>query len=113
MNRLSRTLALAAVAAGLIVTRQAWPAAQTASLKGDFVKEWQSQKDTLVKIAGTVAVAFGTINIVGGFLVTDRMLEMFKSKPKPPAGERGDAAADHAGAPSGSRDGAAGKGEAP
>jgi NAD(P) transhydrogenase subunit alpha len=30
-----------------------------------------------------IAVAFGTINIVGGFLVTDRMLEMFKSKPKP------------------------------
>ena len=28
-----------------------------------------------------VAVAFGTINIVGGFLVTDRMLEMFKTKP--------------------------------
>ncbi len=32
-----------------------------------------------------IAVAFGTINIVGGFLVTDRMLEMFKSKPKPKA----------------------------
>ena len=32
-----------------------------------------------------IAVAFGTINVVGGFLVTDRMLEMFKSKPKPPA----------------------------
>jgi NAD(P) transhydrogenase subunit alpha len=35
-----------------------------------------------------IAVAFGTINIVGGFLVTDRMLEMFKRKPgeagKPP-----------------------------
>ncbi len=32
-----------------------------------------------------VAVAFGTINVIGGFLVTDRMLEMFKSKepPKP------------------------------
>ena len=30
-----------------------------------------------------IAVAFGTINVVGGFLVTDRMLEMFKSKPKP------------------------------
>ena len=28
-----------------------------------------------------VAVAFGTINIVGGFLVTDRMLAMFKTKP--------------------------------
>ena len=36
--------------------------------------------DTLTKIAGTVAVAFGTINIVGGFLVTDRMLEMFKGR---------------------------------
>jgi NAD(P) transhydrogenase subunit alpha len=30
-----------------------------------------------------VAVVFGTINVVGGFLVTDRMLEMFKSKPAP------------------------------
>ena len=29
-----------------------------------------------------IAITFGTINIVGGFLVTDRMLEMFKSKPK-------------------------------
>jgi H+-translocating NAD(P) transhydrogenase subunit alpha len=27
-----------------------------------------------------IAIAFGTINIVGGFLVTDRMLEMFKDK---------------------------------
>ena len=31
-----------------------------------------------------VAIAFGTINVVGGFLVTDRMLEMFKKKPVPP-----------------------------
>ena len=29
-----------------------------------------------------IAIAFGTINVVGGFLVTDRMLEMFKAKPK-------------------------------
>ena len=28
-----------------------------------------------------IAIAFGTINVVGGFLVTDRMLEMFKRKP--------------------------------
>jgi len=34
-----------------------------------------------------IAIAFGTINIVGGFLVTDRMLEMFKAKPKPPQKE--------------------------
>jgi len=28
----------------------------------------------------TIAIIFGTINVVGGFLVTDRMLEMFKKK---------------------------------
>jgi NAD(P) transhydrogenase subunit alpha len=33
-----------------------------------------------------IAIAFGTINVVGGFLVTDRMLEMFKGK-KPDAVE--------------------------
>jgi proton-translocating NAD(P)+ transhydrogenase subunit alpha len=27
-----------------------------------------------------IAIAFGTINVVGGFLVTDRMLEMFKRR---------------------------------
>jgi NAD(P) transhydrogenase subunit alpha len=30
-----------------------------------------------------IAIVFGTINVVGGFLVTDRMLGMFKSKPDP------------------------------
>ena len=33
-------------------------------------------------ILGTVAVTFATINVVGGYLVTDRMLAMFKSKTK-------------------------------
>jgi NAD(P) transhydrogenase subunit alpha len=33
-----------------------------------------------------IAIAFGTINIVGGFLVTDRMLAMFKRKPDLPEG---------------------------
>jgi NAD(P) transhydrogenase subunit alpha len=36
----------------------------------------------LNKFLLVIAVVFGTINVVGGFLVTDRMLEMFKSKPK-------------------------------
>ena len=31
-----------------------------------------------------VAVVLATINMVGGFVVTDRMLEMFKGKPKTP-----------------------------
>jgi NAD(P) transhydrogenase subunit alpha len=36
-----------------------------------------------------VAITFGTINIIGGFFVTDRMLEMFKRKDPPSSeGER-------------------------
>ncbi len=38
----------------------------------------------LNKILLVIAIAFGTINVIGGFLVTDRMLEMFKAKPTPP-----------------------------
>jgi NAD(P) transhydrogenase subunit alpha len=36
--------------------------------------------DTLNKVILVIAIAFGTINVVGGFLVTDRMLEMFKGR---------------------------------
>ena len=43
---------------------------------------------TLVKVLGTIAIAFGAINVVGGFLVTDRMLHMFKKRPTP-TGEDG------------------------
>jgi NAD(P) transhydrogenase subunit alpha len=32
---------------------------------------------------GLAAIIFATINVVGGFMVTDRMLEMFKKKNKP------------------------------
>jgi H+-translocating NAD(P) transhydrogenase subunit alpha len=49
-------------------------------LLGGLLVVGQEGADTLVKIAGTIAVAFGTINVVGGFLVTDRMLEMFKGR---------------------------------
>ena len=35
------------------------------------------------KVILVIAIAFGTINIVGGFLVTDRMLQMFKRRPEP------------------------------
>jgi NAD(P) transhydrogenase subunit alpha len=49
---------------------------------------------TFNKVILVIAIAFGTINIVGGFLVTDRMLEMFKSKPKPPAKDGETAAKD-------------------
>jgi NAD(P) transhydrogenase subunit alpha len=36
----------------------------------------------LSMILGFVAVVLGTLNVVGGFVVTDRMLEMFKKKKK-------------------------------
>jgi NAD(P) transhydrogenase subunit alpha len=35
----------------------------------------------LSKLLLVIAIAFGTINVIGGFLVTDRMLAMFKRKP--------------------------------
>jgi len=36
--------------------------------------------DTAQKIILFIAIIFGTVNVVGAFLVTDRMLEMFKGK---------------------------------
>jgi len=45
----------------------------------------------LEKLLLVIAVAFGTINVVGGFLVTDRMLGMFKSKEPPRPDESDDA----------------------
>jgi NAD(P) transhydrogenase subunit alpha len=46
---------------------------------GSGVSGWLS------KLLLVIAVAFGTINVVGGFLVTDRMLGMFKGKKEQPA----------------------------
>jgi NAD(P) transhydrogenase subunit alpha len=47
-----------------------------------------SASGALNKVLLVIAIAFGTINIVGGFLVTDRMLEMFKGRRRPePAAE--------------------------
>ena len=39
-----------------------------------------SAAGALNKVILFIAIVFGTINIVGGFLVTDRMLEMFKGR---------------------------------
>lgn len=41
-----------------------------------------SSDDTVTKIILLIAVIFGTINVIGGFFVTDRMLGMFKTKKK-------------------------------
>jgi NAD(P) transhydrogenase subunit alpha len=37
-------------------------------------------KDTLTRVVGLIAVVLASANVVGGFVVTDRMLEMFKKK---------------------------------
>ena len=39
--------------------------------------------DTFLKVIGFVAMALATANVVGGWFVTDRMLEMFKKRPEP------------------------------
>jgi H+-translocating NAD(P) transhydrogenase subunit alpha len=39
-------------------------------------------KDALLTVLGFLAVILATGNVVGGFVVTDRMLEMFKKKPQ-------------------------------
>jgi NAD(P) transhydrogenase subunit alpha len=44
-------------------------------------------KDTLTTVVGLVAVVLASANVVGGFVVTDRMLEMFRKR-EAPAAER-------------------------
>lgn len=48
---------------------------------GAIIVMLHSEPDnTAALILGTLAVFLGTLNVVGGFVVTDRMLEMFKKK---------------------------------
>ena len=45
-------------------------------------------KGPFMWIVGFLAVVLGSANVVGGFVVTDRMLEMFKKKPDAPKREK-------------------------
>jgi NAD(P) transhydrogenase subunit alpha len=50
---------------------------------GAIIVMGRSHPDNYVALVlGFLAVVLGTLNVVGGFVVTDRMLEMFKSKKK-------------------------------
>jgi NAD(P) transhydrogenase subunit alpha len=40
-----------------------------------------ADEDWISKTVGFLGVIVGTLNVIGGFVVTDRMLEMFKKKP--------------------------------
>jgi H+-translocating NAD(P) transhydrogenase subunit alpha len=54
-------------------------------LVGAMIVAGLSDSATVTTVVGIVAVAFATINVVGGFLVTDRMLQMFrKREPREP-----------------------------
>ena len=59
----------------------------------------------LNKLVIVIAITFGTINVVGGFLVTDRMLSMFKRKPEAPAQDAAATPSDAAAAATPSQDG--------
>ncbi len=46
--------------------------------------------DPLSQLLSFVAVAFAAMNVVGGYMVTDRMLQMFRRRPAPPRPEAAD-----------------------
>jgi NAD(P) transhydrogenase subunit alpha len=51
------------------------------SLVGSLVAAG-SDHDLATTVLGSIAVTAATINVVGGFLITDRMLKMFKKRPE-------------------------------
>ena len=50
---------------------------------GAILVAGRSDADTLTRVVGFFAVVLGTANVVGGFVVTDRMLQMFKRREPP------------------------------
>lgn len=53
------------------------------SLVGSLVAAGSGQS-TVSTVLGTIAVTAATINVVGGFMITDRMLKMFRRKERKP-----------------------------
>jgi NAD(P) transhydrogenase subunit alpha len=62
-------------------------------LVGAMIVAGLGDKDTLTTVIGLIAVVLGAANVVGGFVVTDRMLEMFKKRE--PAKAKTDEQAPH------------------
>ncbi len=52
------------------------------TIVGALIATGRADSETAVTVLGTLAVAFAMINVVGGYLVTDRMLKMFKGRGK-------------------------------
>ena len=56
-------------------------------LVGAIVVAGLPHQATWIRVIALAAVALGTLNVVGGFVVTDRMLEMFKKRRPDKEGE--------------------------
>jgi H+-translocating NAD(P) transhydrogenase subunit alpha len=54
---------------------------------GAMIVAGSSHQDGLLRVIGFVAMVLAAANVVGGFVVTDRMLEMFKKREPPPPPE--------------------------
>ncbi len=52
------------------------------TIVGALIAAGHQESGTVVVVLGILAVVFAMINVVGGYLVTDRMLRMFKNKNK-------------------------------
>lgn len=52
------------------------------TMVGAILATGSEETGTLGMILGALALLFATVNVVGGYLVTDRMLQMFKKKDK-------------------------------
>lgn len=50
------------------------------AILGAILAAGHSSEMNVTSIVGVLAVIFATINVVGGYMVTDRMLQMFKKK---------------------------------
>ena len=51
---------------------------------GAMIVAGSAHQDGLIRVVGFVAMVLAAANVVGGFVVTDRMLEMFKKRERPP-----------------------------
>ena len=69
-----------------VAKRRRW-GLRVLALVGALVALGRHGGDTTVNILASLAVAFAMINVTGGYLVTDRMLEMFKKKDNKEAGQ--------------------------
>ncbi len=53
------------------------------TIVGALIASGHARSPAVVTVLGLMAVTFAMINVVGGYLVTDRMLKMFKNKDNP------------------------------